>query len=182
MDWSNGRDETSWRGAGWTPRGRLVCEAARRRGQLCQVLAAAGLVMASPERLLYVEQLDLEDQRRVRRDHATSTARAVAERRRDRQPADATDLHALDAFVPALDHPATAKRERERLAAILRAIELLAVGQPARVVDGGRLARLRLGAVTNLDVGVLQAGRRRNLLATATSRVAARRCLTLRAG
>src|SRR5438067_13941546 len=59
-------------------------EAAGRRGQLCRVLADAGLGMASPARLLYVEQLDLEDQRRVGRDHAASAARAVAERRPDR--------------------------------------------------------------------------------------------------
>ena len=57
------------------------------------------------------EQLDLEHQRRVRRDHAAGAARAVAELGRDRQHARAADLHALHAFVPAADHLAGAEVE-----------------------------------------------------------------------
>src|SRR5688572_25684023 len=78
-----------------------------------------------------LQQFDVEHQRRVRRDHASSATRAVAELGRDDQRALAADLHAGDALVPALDHLLRAETEREGLAAIQRAVEflpLLAVG------------------------------------------------------
>src|SRR5262245_59019520 len=78
--------------------------------------------------LLQVEELHLEQQRRVRRDHPAGAARAVAEVGRDQQRALAADLHAGHALVPALDDLALAEAERERAAAIERAVELLALG------------------------------------------------------
>src|SRR5688572_13967492 len=71
------------------------------------------------------EELDLEHERRVRRDEAAArAARAVAEVRRDRELALAADLHAGDALVPTGDDLARADGERERLAAIERRVEL----------------------------------------------------------
>src|SRR5688572_11925558 len=89
------------------------------------------------------QQLHLEHQRRIGRDHAARAACAVAELRRDQQHARAADLHALHAFVPAGDHHAAAKIEAERIVAILAGVELaaarvgrLGVVQPAGVVHG----------------------------------------------
>src|SRR3712207_3214827 len=85
---------------------------------------------SGPARLLEVEELDLKREGRVWRDHPAGSAGAVAELRRDRQPPGATDPHRRDALVPAADHPALAQWEGERLAAILRAVELCPVQQP----------------------------------------------------
>src|SRR5678815_6064275 len=74
-----------------------------------------------------LHQLDVEHQGGAGRDHATGTARAVTHFRRDHEAALAADLHAHDAFVPAPDHHAGANREFERLVAIDRAVELLAL-------------------------------------------------------
>src|SRR5262249_47448738 len=88
----------------------------------------------------YAEQLDFEYQGRVGRDHAAGAARSVAESRRNRQLALAAHFHALHAFVPALDDAPGAKREDERLVAILARVEFLAVGEPARVMNLDLLA------------------------------------------
>src|SRR5262245_66275600 len=86
------------------------------------------------------QQLDFEKQRGVGWNHAARAARAVAERGRDGEQAGAADLHALHAFVPALDDHAGAERKLERLATVLARVELAAlddaVGQPAGVVHG----------------------------------------------
>src|SRR5262245_59064439 len=74
------------------------------------------------------EQLDLEDQRGVRRDDAGSAAFAVGEVGGDGQLAFAADLHGEDTFIPTFDHLADADLELERHAAIDRAVELLSVG------------------------------------------------------
>src|SRR6218665_8854 len=107
------------------------------------------------------QQLHFEQQRRVRRNHAAGAAGAVAERRGDHQHAGAADLHALHAFVPALDDLATGQVEAERVAAVLARIDLLALGavlvEPAGVVHGDALAGLGLGAVAGHEVLVLQA-------------------------
>src|SRR5436305_13276360 len=85
--------------------------------------------------LLDVEQLDLEREPRVRRDVRAGAARAVAQRRRDDQLALAADLHPHHPLVPPLDDGVAAEDEHERLAALARAVELLAaVGQGADVV------------------------------------------------
>src|SRR5262249_33615528 len=73
-----------------------------------------------------LQQFDIENQRRVRRDDAAGAARAVAEFGRDHERALAADLHAGDTLVPALDDLAAAEREAEWLAAVERAVELLA--------------------------------------------------------
>src|SRR4051812_35735296 len=80
-------------------------------------ISCSGTTM--PVTSLDVEQLHFEDEGRVRRDHAAGAARAVAEARRDGELALAADLHAGDAFVPALDHVALAERKDEGLAAVL---------------------------------------------------------------
>src|SRR4051794_20285177 len=100
--------------------------------------------------LLDVEQFDLELERGVGRDHAAGAAGAVTQVGRNRQGAFAADLHAGYAFVPAFNHLPTTERERKRLIAIPRAVELGAVRQPARVVDDHGLARNRFGSRTYL--------------------------------
>ena len=82
------------------------------------------------------EQIDHEDERLVRLDHAARSARAVRHRRRDRELAAAADLHAEDAGVPAGNHLALAELELERRAAIPRRVELVA----GRERDSGRSA------------------------------------------
>src|SRR6266404_962410 len=78
-------------------------------------------------RLLYRQQFDVEHQRRVRRNDAARPARAVAERRRNDQGALAADLHGGDAFIPAGDHLVLPDWKLERLVAIDRTIEFLAL-------------------------------------------------------
>ena len=73
---------------------------------------------------------------------------AVAEVRRDDEPAAAADLHARHALVPAGDDLAGAERERERLAAVPGGVELLAGGVgDADVVHDDGVAGRGLGAV-----------------------------------
>src|ERR1700733_11776598 len=76
---------------------------------------------------LHVKQFDVEDQRRIRRDDAAGAARAIAKGGRNDQGALAADLHRGDAFVPAGNHLALSDRKFERLVAIDRAVELLAL-------------------------------------------------------
>src|SRR5271166_2788541 len=77
--------------------------------------------------LLHAEQLDHEGQLGVRRDHWRMTGRAVGQVGWNDQLPLAADLHAGYAFVPALDDSASPERERERLIAIMTAIEFLAI-------------------------------------------------------
>ena len=98
------------------------------------------------------QQLDGEDQRRVRRDLPGAALR-VAELRRDHQLALAADLHARDALVPALDHPARAQLKAERPIARARRVEHRAVGQVPGVVDLDVAALHRLGALADHVVG-----------------------------
>src|SRR5947209_2573258 len=99
------------------------------------------------------EQVDHEDERLVRRDDTAGAARAVRHRRRDGQLAAAADFHPLHAGVPAGDHLALAELELERLAAVPRRVELLAVGErDADVVHGDLRALRRLGALADDEV------------------------------
>src|SRR5580704_1136024 len=88
--------------------------------------------------LFDVEELDVEDQRGIRRDDAAGAAGAVAELGGNDQRALAADLHGRDAFVPAANDLADADLERERLVAIDRGVEFLALGgvliEPAGVM------------------------------------------------
>ena len=85
-----------------------------------------------------------------------------AEVRRDDQPAAAADLHALHALVPAGDDLADAEAERQRLAPVVRRVELLAGGvRDPDVVHAHGLAGRRLGALALGEVGDLEVARRR---------------------
>src|ERR1700704_1205401 len=147
-----------------------------RARRLAPAMASAAGDEASPDRpcgsqgrhaaalralAFYVEQFDVEDQRRVWRDDAARAARPVAEFGRDDQGALAADLHGGDALVPAADHPALAQGKFEGLAAVDRAVELLALGavliEPAGIVHDGGLARLGCRAGADLAVRDLQA-------------------------
>src|SRR5437773_952920 len=120
--------------------------------------AASRTRMPSRSRLISrgvdCEQLHLEDQRRARRNHAAGAPVAVAEMRRDDELALAAHAHRADAFVPAFDDAAAPDRKHERLAAVVRRIELLAALEPARVVHLHRVAGLRprAGALDELHV------------------------------
>src|SRR5262249_53720032 len=100
------------------------------------------------------DQLHFEDEGGARRDHAARPAIAVAEMRGDDELALAAHAHRADAFVPALDDAAAPDRKHERLAAVVRRIELLAALEPARVVHPHRVAGLRPrpGALHQLHV------------------------------
>src|SRR5687767_167422 len=107
------------------------------------------------------EQLDFEQQRGIRRDQAlVDVAAAVAERGRDHEAAQAADLHAGHALLPALDDMAGAKRKREWLVAVTRAVEFLAaqfrrrrIVEPAGVVHDHGQARQRFVADAFDQVG-----------------------------
>src|SRR6476661_1487255 len=75
---------------------------------------------------LHAEQLDLENQRGVRRYHAARAAGAVAECGWDDERALTADLHRGDPFIPAGDDSLPADGKLERLAAVERTVELLA--------------------------------------------------------
>src|SRR3954468_16057635 len=113
---------------------------------------------------LDAEQLDIEDQRGVRRNEAAGAAVAIAEFCRNDQGALAADLHGGDALIPARDDTLHADRKFERGAAIDRTVELLALRaihvEPAGVVHDAGLpgARRRAGADRAIDI--LQARRR----------------------
>src|ERR1700722_9233872 len=128
---------------------RRLSPAARRAG--CQ---------QKPVALFDPEQLDVEQQRRVRRDDTAGAARTVAESRRNDQRTLAADLHGGDAFVPALNHVALADSEFEWLVAIDRRIEFLAfhapLVEPAGVIHDAGLAGLRRSAGAGFDIDDLQ--------------------------
>src|SRR4051812_21497907 len=114
--------------------------------------------------LFHAEQLDVEHERRVRRNGAAGAAGAVAKIGRDDQRALPADFHPRDPHVPPADHLARAELERERLAAVARAVELLPVlvgglrvVQPAGVMDRHFFARRSRGAGPGLRVTHLQA-------------------------
>src|SRR5688572_1912436 len=59
------------------------------------------------------EQLDVEDECRVRRNHAAGAARAVRKVRWQHQPTLSTNFHPLHPLIPAADHLAGAEAEAE---------------------------------------------------------------------
>ena len=79
-----------------------------------------------------LEQVDHEDQRLAGLDHPAGAAVAVAQVRRDHELPAAADLHALHAGVPALDDLADAEPELQRLAPVVRRVELLAASSGPR--------------------------------------------------
>src|SRR5690606_13470398 len=104
---------------------------------------------------------DDEDEGLAALDDPAGAGGAVAEVRRDRDPAAAADLHAGHALVPALDDLAGPEAEAERVAPVPAGVELLA-GAPrhADVVDLDVLAGGRLGAGALLEVLDHQVGGR----------------------
>src|SRR5580693_5534416 len=82
----------------------------------------------SKRRLFHLDELDLEDQRRVGWDQpVAAAARAVAEFGRDDKRARAAGPHAGDALVPTADHLPGAQLEDDRLTALARSVELRAL-------------------------------------------------------
>src|SRR6185369_2831568 len=82
-------------------------------------------------RLLHLQQLHQEMQRRIRRNIAASSASAVTQIRRNPQLDHAAFAHQLHPFRPAGNDLIEAKRNR--LFPLIRAVEHLAVIQPAVV-------------------------------------------------
>src|SRR6202035_5407839 len=111
-----------------------------------------------------VEQLDVEDQRGVWRNDAAGAAGAIAELGRNDQRALAADLHGRDAFVPAGDDLVQADLELERLVAVDRGVEFLALGgiliKPSGVMHDAGLAGFWRGAGAGLGVDDFQSGGR----------------------
>ena len=115
--------------------------------------------------LLNVQQLNIKDQVRVRRNRP-DTVSAVAHLRRHNNRALAPYLHALHPHVPALDYLAASDPEAERrtphrrikLGAMLR-LSLLLI-QPARVIDYRGRANSRLLASADNSINLLQGNRR----------------------
>src|SRR5205085_4491370 len=88
-----------------------------------------------------VDEVDDEDQRLPRRDRPAGTSIPVGQVRRYHQPATPTHPHTGDPVVPALDHAAATKGERQRVAAAPRTVELLPRGEgDADVVSGDSAA------------------------------------------
>jgi hypothetical protein len=56
-----------------------------------------------------VEQLDVEDQGGIRRNHTTGSASSIAELRRNSQLPFTTNFHSCYSFIPAFDHPAASQ-------------------------------------------------------------------------
>src|SRR4051812_18564605 len=84
----------------------------------CAALSLAARASDAIRLTLHVEQLDFEDQRRIRRDDAGGAAGAVAELGRDDERALAADLHCGHAFIPARDDALHPDRKFERPAAV----------------------------------------------------------------
>src|SRR5688572_2472497 len=119
-------------------------------------------------RLLDLEEIDLEHQRRVGRDHAAGAAGAVTHRWRNREDSRAAYLHAGHAFIPARNHLARTEREIERLIAVFRTVELLPafvgparVVEPTSVMNADQISAAGLSALADLHVLLLQLGNSR---------------------
>src|SRR3954463_14201901 len=103
--------------------------------------------------LSHSDEVDDEDQGRAGLDHAARAAIPVRLLRGDGQPPAATDLHAGDALVPALDHHAHAEPELQRVAAVPGGVELLtALVGDADIVRAHQAAGGRLRAVADDQV------------------------------
>src|SRR5258708_36713123 len=106
----------------------------RRRCVVRRELDADISDASSSDDSLDFEQLDLEHERRVRRNYRWEPALAVGEVRRDRELAHLAHHHPGDPLVPSLDDPPASEREAEALPPVARAVEFRAVGHPAHVV------------------------------------------------
>ena len=111
---------------------------------------------AKNDLLLNRQQLDLKRQGRIRRHRRARTPITVSRSRRAGQRRLAANLDLLHALGPARHH--AVKREARRAAALVGAVELLAVGQRAFVMHFHRVSGLRIGTravggVDDLDAG-----------------------------
>lgn len=99
-----------------------------------------------------LQQLHVEDQGGHWRNQAWEASVAVGHHWRDGQSGLFAEGELGEALFPALDHHALADSELERLVSVHGGVELLAVGQRARVVHGQEVARLGEGlAVARRD-------------------------------
>jgi len=90
-------------------------------------------------RLSEVDQFDLEDERGAGWDIRRHAALAVAQPIRDDQGALLALPHLEEGLVPTLDHLARADSKFERDPALVRAVKLRAVEEPAGIIgDDGR--------------------------------------------
>src|SRR5688500_9694679 len=80
--------------------------------------------------LTNLQELDVEDQCRIRRDDVTRSFGAVAQRGRDHELPPAAHLHPRHTLVPARDHAAGPEPEFERLVAIAAGVEFRPIGKP----------------------------------------------------
>ena len=103
--------------------------------------------LAERDRRADVKKLDLEDQRRVRRDDSTCTCFPVAELRRNGQAAQFADFHALDTLFPAANDLACADGEAEGLPARPRGVENFAILKPPFIMHADPHSGLGHGAV-----------------------------------
>src|SRR5262249_61231923 len=94
-----------------SPSGRIRGDDRTRKERFVSACSASTACSA----LFHVEQLDVEDERRVRWNHTAGAARAVAERRRDHERPLAADLHAGEPLIPALNHLSAAQTELKRI-------------------------------------------------------------------
>src|SRR2546425_1983848 len=109
-----------------------------------------------PDLLRDLQQLDLEDERGPRLDPGRRAAVAVGEFGRADEATLPSDLHQLEALLPARDDPA--QLEGRGLAALDRAVEDRAVGERAVVMDLDRIAGLRGRPRARLDRDHHEAG------------------------
>ena len=105
--------------------------------------------------LLNFEKLDVENQRRIGRNHPTRTTRSVGQVRRDEEFDLATFLHELDTLGPARDD--AIEGEGNGLVALVGAVELLTIDGGATVVDKDGVGGLGALSVTFGDDLVLEA-------------------------
>ena len=107
------------------------------------------------------DQLDVEDERRVRRDHTAGAPIPVRVLRSNREKGSLAHAHRRNTEVPSLDDHASTQLEFERLAPAARGVEYRAVLQRAGVVDVHDLAGRRLVARADDVVVDFYAVRRR---------------------
>ena len=106
-------------------------------------------------------QLNIEDERRIRRDDSAGTAAAVPQARRNAEHTLLSHLHVQECLIPALDDAADADLELERLATIIARIKLCTVEKVPSIMGLDLLARERLDTVAFLNNFVLQTRRGR---------------------
>src|SRR6266567_4507318 len=113
----------------------------------------------------HLEQLDVEDQRRVGWYDSASAPAAVRHVRGDDQSSLPTDFHARNTLVPAANDAALPEKKSERNLAITRRVEFCAlvigcvgIVNPPSVVNNDGYAFCRFSAAPNLRIDLLQIG------------------------